>query len=126
MSAIHSNPLKMPIIDIHEGLPYSSLMMLVNFSQYRGIVGMFNHCFTRSSLNYSYFSKKHHNYDTFTLAVGLVILIFWHLINILSNWKLISCFLPDLVGICYFFKKDPIFKYDWCLRSSHLPQSHYY
>ena len=22
MSAIHSNPLKMPIIDIHEGLPY--------------------------------------------------------------------------------------------------------
>ena len=23
MSAIHSNPLKMPIIDIHEGLSYS-------------------------------------------------------------------------------------------------------
>ena len=22
MSAIHSNPLRMPIIDIHEGLPY--------------------------------------------------------------------------------------------------------
>ena len=22
MSAIHSNPLKMPVIDIHEGLPY--------------------------------------------------------------------------------------------------------
>ena len=85
--------------------PISSLMMLVNLSQYRGIVGMFNHCFARSSLNYSYFSKKHHNYDTFTLAVGLVILIFWHLINVLSNWKLIPCFLPDLVGICYFSRK---------------------
>ena len=67
MSAIHSNSLEMPIMNIHEGLPISSLMMLVNLIQYTGTVGMFNNRhFASSSLNYSYFSKKCHIYDTFT------------------------------------------------------------
>ena len=57
--------------------PIFSLMMPVNLIQYRGRVGMFNNRrFASSSLNYSYFSKKYHNYDTFTLAVGLIILTF--------------------------------------------------
>ena len=86
--------------------PIFSLMMPVNLIQYRGTVGMFNNRrFASSSLNYSYFSKKYHNYDTFTLAVGLIILTFCHLINVLSNWELISRFLPDLAGICNFSRK---------------------
>ena len=64
-----------------------------------------NRHFASSSLNYSYFSKKYHNYDTFTLAIGLVILTVWHLINVLSNWKFKSLFLSDLVGIWNFSKK---------------------
>ena len=95
MSAIHSNPLK-----------NFSLMMPVNLIQYRETVGMFNNRrFASSSLSYSYFSKKYHNYDTFTLAVGLIILTFCHLINVLSNWKFISRFLPDLADICNFSRK---------------------
>ena len=83
--------------------PVSSLMMLVNPIQYRGIVGMFNNCcFASNDLNYSCFSKKYHNYDTFTLAIGLIVLTFWHLFNVLSNWKFVSWFLLDLVGICNF------------------------
>ena len=86
--------------------PIFSLMMPVNLIQYRGSMGMFNNrCFASSSLNYSYFSKKYHNYDTFTLAVGLIIVTFCHLINVLSKWKFISRFLPDLVGICNFSRK---------------------
>ena len=86
--------------------PIFSLMMPVNLIKYRGTVGMFNNRhFASSSLNYSYFSKKYHNYDTFTLAVGLIILTFCHLINVLSNWKFISRFLPDLAGICNFSRK---------------------
>ena len=86
--------------------PIFSLMMPVNLIQYRGTVGMFNNRrFASSNLNYSYFSKKYHNYDTFTLQVGLIILMFCHLINVLSNWKFISRFLPDLVGICNFSRK---------------------
>ena len=83
-----------------------SLMMPVNLIQYRGSVGMFNNPrFASSSLNYSYFSKKYHNYDIFKLAVRLIILTFCHLINVLSNWKFISRFLPDLVGICNLSRK---------------------
>ena len=39
------------------------------------------------------------------MAIGLITLAFWHLIYVLSNWKFISRFLPDLVGICYFSRK---------------------
>ena len=102
MSAIHSNPLKMPIIVVHEGLTYFLLMTPISLIRCRRTMGMFNNrCFASSSLNYSYFSKKYHNYDNFTLAAWL---LFWfcHLINVLSNWKFISRFLPDLVGICNF------------------------
>ena len=81
-------------------------MIPFNWIQYRGTVGMFNNRHLAcSSLNYSNLSKKH-NYDTFVLAVGLIILTFWHLINVLSNWKFISRFLSDLVvGICNFSRK---------------------
>ena len=68
---------------------------------------MFNNRRFSSStfLNYSYFSKKYHNDDTFTLAIGIIILALWHLIYVLSNWKFRSRFLPDLVGICNFSRK---------------------
>ena len=70
--------------------PISSLMS-VNLIQYRGTVGMFNNRhFASSSLDYSYFSKKYHSYDTFTLAIGLIILTFWHLIIVLSSWKFVT------------------------------------
>ena len=108
MSAIHSNLLKIPVIKIQEGLHYSiSLLTLpVNMTQYRGTVEMFNNChFASSSLTYSYLSKEYHNYDIFTLASGLIILTFWHLINVLSNWKFVSWFLPDLLSICNFSRK---------------------
>ena len=86
--------------------PISSLMMPVNLIQYRVTVGMFNNRrFASSSLYYSYFSKKYHDYDTFTLAIGLIIQTFCHLIKVLSNWKFIYGFLPDLVGICNFSRK---------------------
>ena len=86
--------------------PISLLMMPVNLIQYRETVGMFNNRrFSSSSLNYSYFSKKYHNDDTFTLAIGLIILALWHLIYGLFNWKFRSRFLPDLVGICNFSRK---------------------
>ena len=86
--------------------PISSLMMPVNSIQYRGTVGMFNNRrFSSSGLNYSYFTKKYHSDDTFTWAIGLIILVFWHLIYVLSNWKFISQFLPDLVSICNFSRK---------------------
>ena len=75
-----------------------------------------NHRSSNSSLNYSYFSKKYHNDDTFTLAIGLIILALWHLIYVLSNWK----FRPQFLSRPQFLKKDPIFKYDGCLRSPHL------
>ena len=80
--------------------------MPVNSIHYRGTVGVFNNRrSSSSSLNYSYFSKKYHNDDTFTLAIGLIILALWHLIYVLSNWKFRSRFLPDLVGICNFSRK---------------------
>ena len=86
--------------------PISLLMMPVNLIQYRETLGMFNNRrFSSSSLNYSYFSKKYHNDDTFTLAIGLIILALWHLIYGLFNWKFRSRFLPDLVGICNFSRK---------------------
>ena len=69
-------------------------------------MGIFNNPrFASSNLSYSYFLKKCHNYDTFTLAIGLIILTFQHLINVLSNWKFVTRFLPDLVGICNFSRK---------------------
>ena len=81
-------------------------MMPVNSIHYRGTVGVFNNRrSSSSSLNYSYFSKKYHNDDTFTLAIGLIILALWHLIYGLFNWKFRSRFLPDLVGICNFSRK---------------------
>ena len=84
----------------------SSLMMPVNFIQYRGTVGMFNNRrFSSSSLNYSYFSKKYHSNDTFTLAIGLIILALWHLIYVLSNWEFRPRFLPDLGSICNFSRE---------------------
>ena len=84
----------------------SSLLMPVNLIQYRGTVGMFNNCrFPSSSLSYSHFGKKYHNDDTFTLAIGLIILSLWHLIYVSSNWKFRSLFLSDLVGICNFLRK---------------------
>ena len=64
-----------------------------------------NRRFSSSSLNYSYLSKKYHNDDTFTLAIGIIILALWHLIYGLPNWKFRSRFLPDLVGICNFSRK---------------------
>ena len=57
------------------------------------------------SLNYSYFSKKYYNYDGFKLAIALIILTFWTLINVLSNWKFVFWFLPDLFGILNFSRK---------------------
>ena len=66
--------------------PISVLMIPVDLIQYRGKVGVSNNRrFASSSLNYSYFSKKYHNYDPFTLAIGLIILTFWRLINVLSD-----------------------------------------
>ena len=66
--------------------PISVSMIPVDLIQYRGKVGVSNNRrFASSSLNYSYFSKKYHNYDTFTLAIGLIILTFWRLINVLSD-----------------------------------------
>ena len=66
--------------------PISTLMIPVDLIEYRGKVGVSNNrCFASSSLNYSYFSKKYNNYDTFTLAIGLIILTFWRLINVLSD-----------------------------------------
>ena len=80
-------------------------MMPVNSIQYRE-VGIFNnHYFAKNSLKYSYFSKKYHSYDPFTLAIGLVIQTFWHLINVLSKWKFVSRFLPNHVIICNFSRK---------------------
>ena len=64
-----------------------------------------NRRFASNSLSYLYFSKKYYNYDTITLAIGLIILTFWHLINPLSNWKFVSQFLLHLVGICNFSRK---------------------
>ena len=57
MSAMHLNPLKMALTEIHNVFPISLLMMPVKLIQYRGKVGMFsNRRFANSSLNYSYFS----------------------------------------------------------------------
>ena len=39
MSVIHSNPLKMPVIEIQEGLPYFFINNATNLIQYRGTVG---------------------------------------------------------------------------------------
>ena len=86
--------------------PISSLLMPVNLIQYRGTVETFNNRrFPSSSLSYSYFGKKYHNDDTFTLAIGLIILSLWHLIYVSSNWKFRSLFLSDLVGIYKFLRK---------------------
>ena len=86
--------------------PISSLMMPVNLIQDRGTVGIINNShFAGTSLNYSYFSKKYHNDNTFTFTIGLIILAFWHLINVLCNRKFISRFLPKLIGICNFSRK---------------------
>ena len=93
MSAIHLHSLKMLIIEIHE-------------VQYNGTMEMFNNRrFSSSSLNYSYFSKKYHNDDTFTFAIRLIILALWHLIYNLINWKFRSQFFLDLVGTCNFSRK---------------------
>ena len=54
----------------------SSLMMSFNLIQYRETMGMFtNCCFATNSFNYSYFSKKYHNYDTFKLPIRVIIVI---------------------------------------------------
>ena len=47
----------------------------------------------------------YHNYDTFALAIELIILTFWQLFNDLSNWKFIDRFLPCLLLICNFLRK---------------------
>ena len=86
MSVTHSNPLKMSIVKFMRVFAIYSLMMPVNLIQYRGTPEMVNNRrFASSSLNYSYFSRKYHNYDTFTLAIGLIIMTIWHLIDVLSN-----------------------------------------
>ena len=47
-------------------------MMLINWIKYRGTVGVFsNGLIASNNLNYLYFSNKYHNYNTFTLAIGL-------------------------------------------------------
>ena len=104
--------------------PISSLTMPVNLIQYRGTVGMFNNGrFSSNSLNYSYLSKKYYNDETFTLAIGLIILALWHLMYVLE----IQISISSRPGwYLQFFKEDAIFKYDRCLRSPHLAQSHYY
>ena len=68
-----------------------------------------NRRFPSSSLSYSYFGKKYHNDDTFTLAIGLIILSLWHLIYVSSNWKFRSLFLSDLVGICNKFLRKILY-----------------
>ena len=86
--------------------PISSLIVPANLIQYSGTVGIFNNRrFASSNLNYSYFRKKYHNYDTFTFAIEPIILTFSHLINVLSNRKFVSRFLLDLVRICNFLRK---------------------
>ena len=88
---------------------------------------MFNSCrFASNSLDYSYFKKKYHNYDTFTLAIGLIILTFWHLIQCFIQLEIRISISSRPCRYLQFLKKDPIFKYDWCLRSPNLAQSHYY
>lgn len=42
---------------------------------------------------------------TLTLAMGTIILTFQLLINVLSNWKLVSRFLPALACVCNFSRK---------------------
>ena len=82
-----------------------------------------NRRFSSSNLNYSYFTKKFHNYDIFTLDIGLIILAF----NI--SFIQLETHISIYSRTCWylqFFKKDPTFKYDRCLRSPHLAQSHYY
>ena len=113
--------------------PIFSLMMPVNLIQYRRTVGMFNNRrFASSSLNYSYFSKKYHNYDTFTLAVGSHVGSLFDTSDVLSfNQCIIQLEIHISISSrpCWylqFFKKDPIFKYDWYLPSPHLAQSNYY
>ena len=59
------------------------------------------------NLNCSYFSKKYHNCDTFTLLLGLIILTFWHLFNFLYNMKFVPRFLPNLVSVCNFLRMIP-------------------
>ena len=106
--------------------PISSLMMPVNLIQYKGTVEMFNNRrFLSSSLNYSYFSKKYYNDDTFTLAIGLIMLAFYHLIYVLSNWIFISRFLPDLVSICNFSRKI-LYLIMIVVYVHHIWLSHYY
>ena len=106
MSVIHSNLLKMSSQKFMRVFLISSLMMPVNLIQCKRTVGMFNNCrIASTSLNYSYFSKKYYSYDSFTLAIGSIILTFCHLINVLSSRKFVSWFLPDLVGICNSLRK---------------------
>ena len=72
-------------------LPINSSMIPVNLIQHRGRVGMFNnYSFASSTFNYSYFSKKCYNYDTFRLTIVMIFLTFWHYISVLSNWKFVS------------------------------------
>ena len=101
VSAIHLNSLKMPITKIHKGLHY----FFINDAITEGQWGCLIINVLQVAVYVSCFSKKYHNHDTFTLAIGLIILALWHLIYVLSNWKFRSRFLPDLVGICNFSRK---------------------
>ena len=68
---IHSK-IKFLLYTIKKIFPIYSLMMLINLIQCIGTVGMFNNChIAGNSLNYSYFSDKYHNSNTFTMAIEL-------------------------------------------------------
>ena len=85
-----------------------------------------NRCFSSFTLNYSYFSIKYHKDDTFTLAIGRIILAFWHLIYVIIKLEIHISISARPCWYLQFSKKDPIYKYDWCLCSPHLAQSNYY
>ena len=81
--------------------------------------------FASNSLDYSYFSKKYHNYDNFSID-------YWT--NYSDILAFNQCYIHLEFGISIslrpfwylqFFKKGPTFN-DWCLRSPHLALSHYY
>ena len=101
MSAIHLNLLKMPITEIHKGLHY----FFINDAITEGQWGCLIINVLQVAVYVSCFSKKYHNHDTFTLAIGLIILALWHLIYVLINWKFRSQFFLDLVGTCNFSRK---------------------
>ena len=61
--------------------------------------------FASNSLDYSYFSKKYHNYDNFFIDYWTNYSDILAFNQCLSIWNLVSRFLSDLFGICNFSRK---------------------